>query len=220
VSAEHPHSKLIAAAARKALRPLGVVRKGRSRTWLDDNGWWVCVIEFQPSSYSRGSYLNVGAHFLWRPRGHLSFDFGHRVELGNHGRSNDYVEYESDQQFAPLADLLARRAAERLAELRQLFSSFDAASSALSDEPGFIARIDAGIAFGLIGNSEAARAQFAQYLDRPASEYSTTADDKLRERTEHLWELVADPVAFRKRIAADVKDERSAKRLPPDESAL
>lgn len=32
------HSRLITAAARTHLRPLGCVQKGRSRVWLDDQG--------------------------------------------------------------------------------------------------------------------------------------------------------------------------------------
>jgi len=59
------HNRDIAKAARAALGSIGCVRRGRSRTWLDDRGWWVGVIEFQPSSWSKGSYLNVGASFLW-----------------------------------------------------------------------------------------------------------------------------------------------------------
>jgi hypothetical protein len=36
VSAQHAHTKLLNAAAREVLAPLGAVQKGRSRTWLDD----------------------------------------------------------------------------------------------------------------------------------------------------------------------------------------
>lgn len=73
------HSRLITAATRTHLRPLGCVQKGRSRVWLDDQGWWVGMVEFQPSSWSKGSYLNVGACFLWNEKDFLSFDAGHRV---------------------------------------------------------------------------------------------------------------------------------------------
>jgi hypothetical protein len=69
------HNRDIAMAARSVLRPIGCVQKGRSRTWLDDRGWWVGVIEFQPSGWSKGSYLNVGACFLWsKTRASFSFD--------------------------------------------------------------------------------------------------------------------------------------------------
>ena len=62
------HNREIATAAKSVLAPLGCIRKGRSRVWLDDQGWWVGKIEFQPSSCSKGSYLNVGASYLWCQR--------------------------------------------------------------------------------------------------------------------------------------------------------
>ena len=44
------HNKIIASAAKSALKPLGLKRVGRSRTWYDDHGWWAVVVEFQPSA--------------------------------------------------------------------------------------------------------------------------------------------------------------------------
>jgi hypothetical protein len=105
-----PHTRLLHAAAGEVLSPLGIVQKGRSRTWIDDRGWWLGVIEFQPSSWSRGSHLNVGVNWLWNERDDLAFDVGARVGLPLVG---EYVEYENDAQFAPLARLLATAAAER-----------------------------------------------------------------------------------------------------------
>jgi len=62
-----PHGRVIADAARLALSPLGLARKGRSRTWLDDQSWWLGVVEFKPASRHPGTYLNVGLRFLWHP---------------------------------------------------------------------------------------------------------------------------------------------------------
>jgi hypothetical protein len=76
-----PHTRLLTAAARGILRPLGLRQKGRSRTWLDDRGWWVGVVEFQSSSWSKGRYLNVGGMWLWHEHGRdVHFDVGHRVD--------------------------------------------------------------------------------------------------------------------------------------------
>ena len=47
------------------LAPEGLFRVGASRRWIDDNGYFVIQVEFQPSAYDRGSYLNVGISFLW-----------------------------------------------------------------------------------------------------------------------------------------------------------
>src|SRR5213592_4672206 len=80
MSRQHPHTKLINAAARETLRPLGLLQEGRSRTWLDDQAWWLGIVEFQPSNWTRGSYLNVGVNWLWNVKDWLSFDFGYRVD--------------------------------------------------------------------------------------------------------------------------------------------
>lgn len=110
-----PHSKIINRVARQVLKPIGVKRKGQSRIWLDDNGWWITVIEFQPSAWSKGSYLNVGINFQWYPQEHLSFDIGYR-EAG-------FVEYESDEQFEPNAQEFVRLAKAKILEIRELLSS-------------------------------------------------------------------------------------------------
>ncbi|HEX4035315.1 MAG TPA: hypothetical protein VHX66_12810, partial [Solirubrobacteraceae bacterium] len=68
---EPPHSKLLTTAAREVLRPMGLRQKRRSRVWLDDRAWWVGVVEFQASSFSPGTYLNVGAMWLWRRADHV-----------------------------------------------------------------------------------------------------------------------------------------------------
>jgi hypothetical protein len=53
--------------------------------------------------------LNVGAHFLWSSGDSLSFDLGYRVE--------HCVDYESEDQFAPQAERLAKRAAQEVLAL-------------------------------------------------------------------------------------------------------
>ena len=110
------HDRVIAAAAKTALAPLGLTRKGRSRTWLDDQGWWLGIVEFQPSSWARGTYLNVGLMFLWRPIDHLAFEIGYRVE----GFSD-----ASGSEFAGEADAKAGRAGREVADLRARFSSLE-----------------------------------------------------------------------------------------------
>ena len=109
------HTKIINKVARQALKPVGVKRKGQSRIWLDDNGWWITLVEFQPSSWSKGTYLNVGVNFQWYPKGHFSFDIGYR-EAG-------FVEYESDQQFEPQAQEFAELAKAKVLEIREQLSS-------------------------------------------------------------------------------------------------
>lgn len=108
-----PHSRLI-------LSPLHIFQKGRSRVSIDDHRWWLTNIEFQPSSWSKGSYLNVGAMWLWSEHDYLSFDVGSRVE--------ELVTYESEIQFEPEARRLALAARRQVVKFRKQSPSIAAAA--------------------------------------------------------------------------------------------
>jgi len=110
-----PHDRIIADAAKGALHPIGFRRKGRSRLWLKDHGWWLAVAEFQPSGFQKGSYLNVAAHWLWSRAGHISFDLGCGAEWGR--RVAGFEAYVSDEQFQPAAQSLAALAAQQVQQL-------------------------------------------------------------------------------------------------------
>jgi hypothetical protein len=43
------------------------------------------VVEFPPSGWAKGSYLNVAAHWLWIEQDYLSFDYL--------GRREPFIEY-------------------------------------------------------------------------------------------------------------------------------
>lgn len=59
------HNRIIARTAREHLAPSGFFQAGSSRMWLEDNGWFMVMAEFQPSGFSKCSMLNMGLHFLW-----------------------------------------------------------------------------------------------------------------------------------------------------------
>jgi hypothetical protein len=157
------HSIEIAAAAKSALAPLGCVRKGRSRTWIDDHGWWVGVIEFQPSGWSKGSYLNVAASYLWKPaptESSLSFD-----ALVGQRPWRDATEGES---FAHKATELASIARESLAELRRHHRSITSTADWLRSQENKEAvwrDYHLGIAFGLSQQVEIAKHHFRLGID-------------------------------------------------------
>ena len=75
---DNEHNKIIKQAAQEILKPLGLFQKGSSRIWIDDNGWFLVVVEFQPSAWSKGAYLNVGICFMWTVADYISFDYGDR----------------------------------------------------------------------------------------------------------------------------------------------
>ena len=89
------HNQIIQQMGKEHLLPLGVFRKGRSRVYLDDNGVFFTVIEFQPSGFSSGTFLNVGMHPLWTTpmRDYLTFI----TEKGS--RVCPFLPFESEAQF-------------------------------------------------------------------------------------------------------------------------
>lgn len=158
------HSNIINSVARQTLRPVGVKRKGQSRVWLDDNGWWVTVIEFQPSSWSKGTYLNVGVNFQWYPNAHLSFDIGYR-EVG-------FVEYRSDEQFEFKAQALADIAKARVLDIRERFSSPKSVKEYLiaalqNPQPTLWGEFHQGMSCILTKDRNEAIAYFNQVLSHP-----------------------------------------------------
>lgn len=110
------HDKIINTAAKKILAPHGLFRKGTSRVWLDDNGYFMVQVEFQPSGWSKGSHLNVGIGFLWEKcrelNDLLSFDFGYRVK--------GFVPYrEEDDGFEVEMERFAETALQKVMEYRK-----------------------------------------------------------------------------------------------------
>jgi hypothetical protein len=209
VSKAPPHNRLIAQAAREVLRPAGLTQKGRSRVWFDDHAWWLGVVEFQPSSWSRGTYLNVGVMWLWRPTtDHVYFDLGYRVSDAG------FVDYESDEQFLPEARRVAVRAADEIEAFRGRIRGFDDAAEALRRDAGNAswAAWDRAVALGLAGR----RREAAKLFRRVAA----SRDDRdwwapLKEHATRLRQVVTDdPSAFRQEVGNWVARYREALRLP------
>ncbi|WP_431477184.1 hypothetical protein [Massilia eburnea] len=187
-----PHDKIIKEAAVRHLVPIGGVQKGRSRIWLVDCGWYAAIVEFQPSSWSRGAYLNVGAHFLWRPTSDISFDFGYRKE--------GHAQFVDEEQFAKDADWLAQRAAEEVGLLRTKLHSPLAIHSMTPKNTGeeWIDRFHRGVSLGLAG-----RADDAAFVLGSAHEESA-----------QLLPLLSDAAAFEKKIIEQIEVRRNALKFP------
>ena len=128
------HTKIINKIAKEKFTPFGIVQKGRSRTWIDDNGWFTTIIEFQPSSYSRGSYLNVAVNFNWYEKDWESFDLSYHSDgsregvylnkynpLNLFGRSIYWVDYEpeNEEYFIKIIELYCDVAIKRVKYFRK-----------------------------------------------------------------------------------------------------
>jgi hypothetical protein len=206
------HDKIIAAAAKATLGPLNFQRKGRSRLWFADFGWWLAAVEFQPSSWSKGSYLNVASHWLWGEMGCISFDFG--------GRLAEFEEYLSDAQFVTAATRLAESAAREAQHLSQTFHSLEAAADVLLREvrtpsaagngyPGW-PEYHAGIVSALVGQSADASEMFTAILDRPAPSGSI-----VHAAAERMAQLILEPHDFKREVSSLITRQREALRLSP-----
>lgn len=156
---QNEHGKLIAAAAKAALAPLGCRRIGQSRTWISDHGAWVVMIEFQPSAWEKGTYLNVWPSWLWLRMGSGDADI----------RVGEYIPFESVQQFEPLVKELAEQGARTVLELRRRFRT-------LSDINAYFAGRVAGEGFpvyraamtaGLLGDITSSRNLLRRLKDWP-----------------------------------------------------
>lgn len=199
-----PHDKLIAAAAKEILAPLGFRRKGRSRLWIGDHGWWASVVEFQPRSGTKGSYLNVAAHWLWIEKDYLSFDYGGRVE--------PFIEYTTDIQFQPEAARLAQAAACKARELSQTFNSIEATATVLAakesqlhgDAQGSWSAYHAGIAMGLAGRTEDA-----------GSLLRSVRDERVRSAVARVEQFLSDPREFRREVDNLIATHRKTLGLAP-----
>ena len=112
------HSKIIKQVCKEILIPLGIFQKGTSRLYLDDNNYFFTVVEFQPSNWDRGTYLNIGLTFLWdyNQSDVLYFEFS-RQPAARYGK---FVEYKNETQFKKEIINLANIAKEEILFYRKL----------------------------------------------------------------------------------------------------
>ena len=113
---EENHNSIIKQAVRAVLKPHGLYQKGSSRIWVDENGWFFTVVDFQGSWNDRGSYLNVGMQHLWNEWGDLRTVCGIR-----NTREWAWVGYKGNADiFSQEITSLAETALERVLEYRTL----------------------------------------------------------------------------------------------------
>jgi hypothetical protein len=173
------------------------------------------VVEFQPLAWSKGSYLNVGGMWLWHEHGHhLRFDVGHRVD------GEGFIEYESDEQFAPEARRLAVRAADEIERLRATLCDLDGAITWLREHsaggqgwPGY----NLGIALGLSGHDAEAVACLRR-LSRGPDDPEWWQEAVMR--AHGLADLLEqDAATFRAQMRSAITAFRVALNLEPDVAA-
>ncbi len=145
------HNAMIRAAAGATLGAIGLYQKGRSRLWIDDHGWWLIVVELQPSGGRSGTYCNVGGDYLWFARDHLVFEDAERISVGG----EQFVGFDpaAPETFETQIAALVGAAAEAVEERRGIHSDRDRDTlQRLSRRRGDIYDdYHAGAAAGLLG---------------------------------------------------------------------
>ena len=206
------HSKIINSAARQELKPLGLKQKGASRVWLDDHGWWIVHVEFQPSAWSKGSHLNTGISWLLYEKAHLGFDVGYRIDTPS-------IEIETEAQFALAAQKIVGRAAEEVTKLRSDFSSLQSAVEHYRSEElaGEWTQYYAGVIYGLAGMTAESR----ELLENVAAGARKRDYQKgLAHRARDLLLILDNPKRFRQSVTGIVYRARSAANLDNREGRL
>lgn len=204
---QNEHGKLIAAAAKAALLPLGCVRKGQSRAWFSDERYWSIFIEFQPSSWSKGTYFNVFPVWLFlRP---WPGEPIHRV--------GDYIYFESVEQFRPLIEEGAKLVAAEVIALRSKFATLLDIHRFFAGKLSWSGNIyRAAVTAGLVGDFALARQLFAQVKALDPGLYL----GKIQADCAALDALLGDPAAYRSAVLERIADRRQSRGLPPDPHCL
>ena len=214
--ATYDHNAELRNAARRILRPLGLAQKGRSRTWLDDHGWWLLVVEFQPSGFAGGSYLNVGPMHLWAERDFLAFENDPRVTWG---RGTEFVDARRDG--APAFESLVERAATRVLEMRTehgeglpALRRLAKSTSGRPFEKDAWGLLNAGVAAGLVGDVALAESRFFRIL-RAAKSSAPGWQQALATDVATRWKpALSHPDLFREEAAESVRRCRELLKLP------
>lgn len=196
------HSRIIVAAAKAELGPLGFQRKGRSRLWFADHGPWLNVVEFTPDRWTKGVSLMNAAHWLWAGHGFLSFDYA--------VPSKRHADFESEEQFSRAASEIAREAAVQAVQIGEKLSSFEATADFVVARARESERMrpswfgyKAGIASGLRNKFDD-----AEYF------LGGITDERVVPHAAPLLALVSDPEGFVAKVNELVAQQRARLKLP------
>lgn len=204
------HAKIIAAAAKAALAPIGCIRKGKSRVWYSDQRYWLIAVEFQPSGWSKGSYLNIFVAWLWKAT------YGYGIAY----RPADFARFENAEQFALEIVEMAQVAAREVQRQRERFNSFDKIYRYLLDNSHRDSwpKYNAAVAAGLAGDIAIARRLFDEMAAWTTRGYEW--EKTLKQDSAALAELLDSRAQFRSTVLQKIQERRGLMRLAPDPHCL
>jgi len=210
VASQGIHTKLLNQAAQEILVPLGLMQRGPSRMWFHDHGWWLVVVSFESSSWSKGSCLDVAAMWLWDRKDFVSFDVGGRVE--------QFVSFQSEAQFAPEVRRLALSARKHVLRLREQFLDVSRTARFLHRYASKFATpwpmFHAAMSLGYAGETYSAE-QWFKKLDQTKAVY--VWHKALQDTAREFAGLLHDSSAFRGRVREEILATRKLLKLPERE---
>ncbi len=194
--------KIIQQAAKTILQKEGLFQKGSSGTWIDDNGWYLTIVEFQPSGYMKGSYLNVAIHYLWREIDYFTFDYGSRI--------GDFKEFTGDaEQFQNKMTELAQTAICQVREYRR-FSDLQYAKRQILKAKAANKTHELYHNLMICGLCEDASARkfFCQLKEKLQNIDFAWEQEYLKELVERIEPIIDDSQALRAYIVAKILRQR------------
>ena len=195
---------LLKSIAKDRLKLFGIVQHADSRSFHFDKEWLTFIIEFQPSSFSEGTYLNVGVDFHFYPREHFAFSYVNRV--------SDFVAFTDLEQFTKVITELCDLAIKRFQLLERNFKDIWTAIDSLEQDKTN-SFYDLAVLHALTGDYDKALQQLKQLSDSEC-EY-----DWHFERREVVNKLIAwlleDSSSFLEKFKIQINQTRQLKKLRP-----
>ncbi len=188
----------------------GIKQKGQSRIWIDDRGWYIIVIEFQPFHGRHGSTLNVGVNFNWYEQQYFSYDIGSRENV-------DFVEYNQDEdRFQKEIEHFCEIALDKVFQYREnLKNLHDAKLFILNHQftsENLWGSYHKGTIAGLTNDFDTLNIYYKQLL---SEDYSYDWVQELKRRVETLSQKTETQDQFAEAVKEIVKNTRALKKLPP-----
>ncbi len=198
------HNKLLKKIAKERLKDYRITQKGQSRVFLQDNGWYSIMIEFQPSSWSKGTYLNIGVDFNFFPREHSAFEY--------ESRQKNFIEFSNQEQFEQIVYDLCNFTIEKVEELNSKFKNFSLALKALDsislDNEWNLYNV--AILNAVNGYFEHSKQQFGKIM---ASRAKFDWQAKRQEQVEKLIDSLNNTEDFKRKFIELISETREMKKL-------
>ena len=197
------HTRFLNYAARTILQSNGLFQKGQSRTWIDDNGWFLIIVEIQPKDWNKGAYLKVGIDYLWRNKNKLTMEYGHNQK--------EFIAFR-DREESFYNDLLIMYsvAMEKVEEYRK-FADIAYAKRKISGVNRFSSNAhelyNKMMICGLAEDSQAVE-YYKKLLERVYSVEEASEKVYLEELTEEWKDFIYDTGIFKAYIQEKIKVQR------------